>query len=289
MRSVLRVNKYHISNSSRGVRRFYDNLVFELTKLIGIDMLVEVEKKSLVYTGLRKILEPVHKLPIFAFNTNVIVHDMISFRHKYNGLVWAILWCFYFIAFNLAHRIFVFSVFEKNYIKKTFRLKTVDKIKIFTPVYNDVILALETKLIDSLNVGEKFLIVTNNISHKNAGMIKDLQVENIPLVVIGIEGNNTDNVKYFQEVSDLDYWSAIRYCKNLICLSEDEGFNLPVYDTIRSGKSPIIRDIPVHRELYEGYALFYNTLSELFSALKESSYANKLEFKHKYKGWSELV
>lgn len=80
------------------------------------------------------------------------------------------------------------------------------------------------------------------------------------------------SVEIRRGVSDAELDGWLRSCEFLLSPSLDEGLNLPIAEALSAGASVVCSDIPVHREFYDGQAIFFNPLEldDIVRALDEA-------------------
>lgn len=94
------------------------------------------------------------------------------------------------------------------------------------------------------------------------------------------------------DVSDDDLAYAYRNCKAVICASHAEGFGLPLVEAMQYGRPVLASDIPVFREIGQGFPLFFPpTIPDgLIAAVEqvEDGKSGRVEA-HSWQTWSESV
>ena len=76
------------------------------------------------------------------------------------------------------------------------------------------------------------------------------------------------NVEFTGRLTDEELLPAIARAKYLVLPSVYEGFGLPPLEALVLGTQPIVSDIPVFREVYEGFpVVFFQGEEELARAL----------------------
>jgi len=127
--------------------------------------------------------------------------------------------------------------------------------------------------------------IGTNSARKNISMVikafRKAKRPDFDLVLIGGRDDNLasafaptdirrENISMQGGVSDeclRDHYARAKY---LVSASLYEGFNLPVLEGILNGVVPILSDIPIHRELYEEVAIFFDPADENDLAAKIS-------------------
>ncbi len=70
------------------------------------------------------------------------------------------------------------------------------------------------------------------------------------------EYKEINNIRFIGAVSDIENKILIRGCIAFLYLSRMEGFGIPPLEALTEGKNIVVADIPIFRELYDGYAEF---------------------------------
>ncbi len=72
---------------------------------------------------------------------------------------------------------------------------------------------------------------------------------------------------WLSKLSDQSLLQLYRRADLFLMASEGEGFGLPIVEAARHGVPLLLRDLPVFRELADGYAMWFDTDKELSGAL----------------------
>jgi glycosyltransferase involved in cell wall biosynthesis len=277
----LTVNQIAVQRSSLGVKRYYAQVMKHLawpspvlsssrSSWQGLDRLQELamlgSRTSILWT-------PCQRGPLLARHHVVTVHDCISIEHTYAGdwrkpayllMAWAIL--------KNAERIVAISHATKSAILRNFPMEE-SRIVVIQSGRTHVAGALSA--LPAPPPGQSFvLMVTNALPHKNGSRAclgfaaSRAAREGIVLRVVGtlsdaaLEDCRRSGVQLelHRHVSDEQLASWYRDCLFLLSPSLDEGHNLPIAEAISHGANVLCSDIPVHREFYNGQALFFDPL-----------------------------
>ncbi len=144
---------------------------------------------------------------------------------------------------------------------------------------------------------------------KLISLLSQLEDENLTLVLAGGKVSDTNlynsydlqkntekgklNILKTGFLNEEELGALYKEAKALINISEKEGFNLPILEAAYVGTPVITSDIPVHRELYEDYAIFL-PLDDDAEALKilkdfmQNPKAPKTNLKEKY-NWEDAA
>lgn len=124
-----------------------------------------------------------------------------------------------------------------------------------------------------------FLIIGSDHPRKRIDLVIDLFSSlNEKLIIIGgYKGgeNIPDNVKIMGYVDNETKLELIENCKTIIVPSIDEGFGLPIAEALLYGKKPLCSDIPIFREIAEGYAVYTNFEKDHFKCDIQQSFDTK--------------
>ncbi|ACU54879.1 glycosyl transferase group 1 [Acidimicrobium ferrooxidans DSM 10331] len=115
----------------------------------------------------------------------------------------------------------------------------------------------------------------------------------VPLVIVGRLGWRANHIgarieelvqagrplTWLADASDEKLWRTIMGSRALLSLSVEEGFDLPSVEAAVNGVPLILSDIPVHRELFDGYARFVgpgdaSALAALLGEIQEVGITN---------------
>lgn len=89
-------------------------------------------------------------------------------------------------------------------------------------------------------------------------------------MAMDIDEEKYPNVEFTGHISDDELFHEIASAKFLVLPSKYEGFGLPPLEALVLGTQPIISDIPVFREVYDGLPVkFYHTKEELAMTMME--------------------
>ena len=167
------------------------------------------------------------------------------------------------------------SEFSRNEIHSLYRIPK-EKIVV---VYNGVSDSLKTAVEEPVEklIDRKFLLVVSSLNkRKNLEVLMDLPInEHIPrLVIVGTGHSVFANIKaQSQKATVLEDVRAgqlawlYKNARMVVYPSVYEGFGLPILEALWFGADVLVNDIPVFRELFEGYVRF-GDFSSPKSALK---------------------
>jgi len=89
-----------------------------------------------------------------------------------------------------------------------------------------------------------------------AGGVRDVRYR-AALEALVTELGLTDQVRWLGFVDEVELVALYQGAKAFVTASRDEGFNIPPLEAMASGCPVLCSDIPVHRELFDGAALFF--------------------------------
>lgn len=72
------------------------------------------------------------------------------------------------------------------------------------------------------------------------------------------QGLDTSSVVFHNGLSDEDYYDLLGQCTALVSASRDEGFGIPLIESMSVGTPVIVSDIPIFREIAQESALFFD-------------------------------
>ena len=134
------------------------------------------------------------------------------------------------------------------------------------------------QIVDFVSQDNVFLMVGTLEIRKGHVMVLEAlekmkkQGKSIKLLIIGHDGwkNNEfmkrlqrfsfDDVLWVQDATDAELHWAYRHVSAVIAASRDEGFGLPLIEAAYFGVPIICSDIPIFREVTEGYATFFKVM-----------------------------
>jgi glycosyltransferase involved in cell wall biosynthesis len=199
------------------------------------------------------------------------IHDIMHVKFYKNPLV--LLYYKFYLSYSIkkAAKVFTVSEFSRNEIINFFNLKNVNKvINISNGVSKNLFKKNYKKRLLNYNY---ILCVSNRKKHKNEfNLLKAFSLVNdkvkFHLVFTGNPDRNikkqiatlnlNSRVKFFSNLTDDDMVSLYKHSLALISPSFYEGFNLPIVESMASKTAVIASDIPVHREVTKGNAIFFD-------------------------------
>ncbi len=205
----------------------------------------------------------------------VTVHDVIDYSYYgKNSLLKKIKYAIHNFIYSRCKCIVFISDYSRCEFEKIFNINNVEKITIKSPLFmGDNIVPINPLVGDYYFLRNKtyFLLITNGMDHKNNRIFLDAIIRinkinpDVAGVVVGelsqidleILSHNKSSLFNFQKVTNDDILSLIEYSAGLCSCSKVEGHNLTAAEAISLKKICILSDIPVHREFYDGYALFF--------------------------------
>jgi glycosyltransferase involved in cell wall biosynthesis len=210
------------------------------------------------------------KVPVFTTIHDIIFPDMPELTSK-NGL--AARMSFYRRAFGRSKKIFTVSAFSRSRIEY-YSLNRVPVVVTYS--------AIQPYLRDNKNTvrqKEDFIVFIGNIKkHKGLSYLieafLDARKEGLSskLVIVGSKDNfrssdsefskkindsDPSHIEFTGPVSNEELASLLSRAKLLVQPSLYEGFGLPPLEAMIAGTRALISDIPVFREIYEGYPVAY--------------------------------
>ena len=84
-----------------------------------------------------------------------------------------------------------------------------------------------------------------------------------------IASNNGGKVTFVNGVTDSEYNKELVEGFALVHASRDEGFGIPLVEAMVRGVPVVVSDIPIFREIGEPAAMFFETVSEFVSAIRQ--------------------
>lgn len=226
--------------------------------------------------------------PVLFRKNLIVIHDMAIKENKkwFNwkfALIYNIL--FYFNLKN-ALKIITVSNFSKGEILKFYPEINESKIEV-------VYLASFIIFNEERNEKSDYFIVVNSLNaRKNIKVVleafKHLDSKKYKLKIIGDYFNsifNEDyyihgsNVTFLNEISDDELKKYLSEAKAFINASFYEGFGLSALEAMSVYTPCILSDIPVHRELYNNKALFFNPNDHLELVEKIEKITNSENYK----------
>lgn len=112
-------------------------------------------------------------------------------------------------------------------------------------------------------VGPYLFAVTSTLPHKNsAGLLagyaayRRLSAAPLPLVVCGLDGVDAPGVSCVRGISDETLHNLYAHAEGFVTCSFIEGFGFPPLEALLHGVPSLCSDIPAHREVTMGSALF---------------------------------
>lgn len=277
------INGSAVLRSSRGVRRYYDNIIPHLNWPGGISMSAVYNSgavsrvRELAHRGQYDAVfwSPAQRGPLFAKNHVVTVHDCINVEYTYRN-DWRL------PALRLAtqqllsnaERVVAISNATRDALVRNYRIR--DSALVVIQSSCDVnIAATELAAPPHIATLPPFvLLVTNSLPHKNTVRACQALVQSrarlagvelrvvgsLPLEALEICHRGGLTVHTPPSVSDAALWDWYRACTFLLAPSLDEGHDLPVAEALALGANVLCSDIPAHREFYDGLVAYFDPM-----------------------------
>ncbi len=277
------VNGSAALRSSRGVRRYYDNIVRHLSWPGGIAMSAVHDSgavnrlNELLHRGSRDTIfwSPAQRGPLRALHHVVTVHDCINVEYVYRN-DWrlpALRWSTQQMLSN-AERIVAISHATEAALLRNYRIRPSSLVVI--PSSCDVQIATDDAAAPmAVDNGQPFiLLVTNSLPHKNtvrtcqALARSRIGTERVDLRVVGSLPPQAQEacsaagiaVEIASAISDATLRDWYRGCRFLLAPSLEEGHDLPIAEALALGANVLCSDIPAHREFYDALVAYFDPL-----------------------------
>ena len=215
------------------------------------------------------LLNLANMAPVSYANQGVVLHDLAFLRHpEWFSNVFA-MW--YGLAIPLivkrsAH-LFTISEFSKNEILDIFSAAGPKLVNAGNGLPS--LPAVETSAMADIK-GPYILTYGGNNKRKNVDVVLDAMEKmdgpSPDLVVLGRRSahfsgkksreRDSSGVTFLSEISDAELSALYQGAEALVYASLYEGFGLPPLEALSFGCPSVLSDIPAHREIYEGAALF---------------------------------
>lgn len=227
--------------------------------------------------------------PIFSKSNIITIHDLGFFR-KEN---------WYSKSFKLWYRFMIPRIVRKaKFVITVSQTVQSEILSRFDRNSNDVMVAyngladlfLDKKQADKENV---FLYVGTISERKNVAVLiqafQKADLDDFKLVLIGnfdknlenklLLPRNTDNIEMYSNLSDNELLIWLKRSKFFVLPSLYEGFGIPILESISQKTVPLISDIKVFKELYEGSALYFDpqSIDSLTNCMKKAITLNHSE------------
>lgn len=225
----------------------------------------------------------------FRYHGNIVtIHDLGVYQNQY-WYSWKFAKWYKFLTPRIVKNALVIltvSKFSKSEIVQRFGVNE----KSVHVVYNGVAKAVIHPRQENK---EKLVVHVGTFSErKNVKMIVDCYLQSSPnehkLVLCGnvdknlelttTDLNKIEGIEVRNGVKDFELAELLAKAQYVVSASSYEGFDLPILEGLANGARPILSDIPVHRELYSGVAIFFDhknpdELTEEFRSLNKPSKA----------------
>lgn len=276
---TLCVNNIAINSTSRGGRRYYDGIIEKLD--LNPLLIPTALPSNSIYRRIREILlltpsnqilwSPAHRGSLVSKTQVITVLDLINLQYVYSGISKAILSLYLKYLFNNSLQIVAISNATKAVVVNRLNIDD-SKVKVIQgPTYFPELHLHKNDFQFVGLVGKPFfLVVANDLTHKNIGFVIDSYnacrtKKHFDLVIIGNSNSIfaekcylSSGVKLLADVSDSTLTELLYSSIGLISPSLDEGLNLPVGEALSAGVNCFVSDIPVHVELYSGAVTFFD-------------------------------
>jgi glycosyltransferase involved in cell wall biosynthesis len=278
------INSLAAERSSLGVRRLFAGVIQHLAwdskvsftalpkpaALARAAELFQVGRRDAIYWS------PTHRGPLWAHNHVVSLHDCINVEYTYRN-DWrlpAFRRMFNMVLAN-ARVVVALSRATKDAALRNYDVEE-SKIVVI-PAGFDILAQAAAVTVPSVYAGPPFiLMLTNSLPHKNAlRACRAFANSNAPqqgylLRVVGALpdgtlaacGHQAKKIEVHAHVADELLRSWYRNAEFLFSPSLAEGYNLPVAEAIAGGGNVLCSDLPVHREFFEGRAIFFDPSSD---------------------------
>lgn len=289
------VNGPAVMRSSRGVRRYFDNVVQHLEWPDGLSMSNVYEfsplnrVSELMQTGSRGEIfwSPAQRGPLRAWHHIITIHDCINVEFVYrNDWRLPMYRQLFNTILNNAERIVAISNATRDAVLRNYR---VDESKIAVIRSGRHVCSRQRSNVSAAKAGTSrpyVLLVTNSLPHKNNLAACEAFArscgpsQGVAMRVVGslpddareacIRGSVLLEEHIGVEDAQLSEW--YEECLFVLSPSLAEGHNLPIAEALAHGANVLCTDIPVHREFYDGEVKFFEPGSPdaLVNALDEA-------------------
>jgi len=278
------INSSAVARSSLGVRRVFSGVMRSLawdsgvsfTKLPKMGPVARVAE--LLQVGRRDAIfwSPTHSGPLWAHNHVVTLHDCINVEYTYRN-DWRL--PVFRRMFNLvlanARVVVALSRATKDAVLRNYTLE--ESKVVIIPAGFDQPLEMTHTTPQSAYAGPSFiLMLTNALPHKNASracraFVSSIAPRNgyelrvvgsLPSAALDLLEQGDAKIEVHAHVEDARLQEWYKSAAFLLSPSLAEGYNLPVAEAIASGGNVLCSDIAVHREFFEGRAVFFDPGSE---------------------------
>lgn len=244
----------------------------------------------------------------------VTVHDVIDFSYYgKNTLRKNIKYFIHNYIYRRCKCLVFISDYSKLEFESVFNIENVKKVTIKSPIYMASNVGSIKPLEGNFNFLQKkiyFLLITNGMEHKNNktflnAIIKANEINpNVIGVIVGelscidseVVSRNQLALVNFKNVSGDVLFSLIEFSAAVCSCSKVEGHNLTAAEAISQKKICILSDIPVHREFYDGYAMFFkhDSVGQLFELInlvtkKLIAIPEKINYISNQRSWSDVA
>lgn len=281
------VNGTATVRSSRGAQRYYEGVMRHLhwpgrvevtqiprwSKLERIQELLARGRSDAIYWS------PSHRGPLLAHRHVVTVLDCINIEYTYRH-DWRLplLRAVFGAMLNNAKAVVTISYATRDALLRNFNLDPGKVVVIAGPVDFRGSSGPTKPLVSRASSSEAnyVLMITNKLSHKNTALAgrafaaSSAARRGVRLRIVGsmepaglaaCKASGV-TVEQYQGVDDDTLNRLLDGCLFLYAPSLEEGLNLPVAEALSRGINVLCSDIPVHREFYEGAALFCDPSSQ---------------------------
>jgi len=270
----IKINKSMISHCSFGVRRYYNEIVSRLNvEVEGCSKIEDLFRGFITRHNKGIVWSPGQGGSVFAYKHIVTCHDVIDFSFYSQSIKNKLKKAIHKYIYMNAIEIIFISNSTKVEFDKIFTDIPAKKTVIKSAVYTDSSFNYNCNILldNGLEKGKYFILITNRMKHKNNGAfinaIHDVRKKDkrIKGVIVGQLGdgelenvmNDDDGFVNLNYLSNDDLFSLVSDSCSLVSASFIEGHNLTISEAMSLGTNVIASDIPVHREFYNNYCLFF--------------------------------
>lgn len=270
---MIKVNTSMIKRCSRGVQRYYNEIISNIT----VDYIVcdKVEDSFCGYftTSPSNVIvwSPGQGGSIVSRRHIVTCHDVIDFTFYEKLFKNRIKKIIHNYIYSRAKEIVFISESTKDEFIRVFPRNKSKKSVIKSAIRMNPIFNYQPEVFSRYGLIEDgyFLLITNAMPHKNNRIFIDAmkvisEIGAVGVIIGSLSKNDRDeisscrNIIHLLNVNDDELFSLIKGSKALVSPSFVEGHNLVIAEALTLEKNVIASDIPVHREFYSDLCILFD-------------------------------